>query len=130
MKKDFDLWNIKKKSIDISDSGFLFHEGEIWWCMVGVNIGEESCGKGNLFMRPVFILRKLSRKNFIGIPVSTKTKIGTWFVSVLVNNMTQTFLLYQMRMFSSNRLQRRLVNVPRSDVIKIKEKIKSLLNLF
>ncbi|MBU2219125.1 hypothetical protein KKG15_01365 [Patescibacteria group bacterium] len=40
-EKDFDAWNIQKKKIHSRDEKILFHEREIWWCSLGVNIGFE-----------------------------------------------------------------------------------------
>jgi len=41
VEKDFDKWNMKKKKLDKNKRDLLFKEGEIWWCSLGVNIGEE-----------------------------------------------------------------------------------------
>ena len=77
MKKDFDKWNIRKKHLEETDDEILFKDGEVWWCHVGINIKTESCGKGEYFQRPVLILKRLSMKSFIGIPLSTQIKIGS-----------------------------------------------------
>lgn len=39
-----------------------FREREIWWCSVGINIGDEEDGKNNLFERPVLILKKFNER--------------------------------------------------------------------
>lgn len=129
MEKDFDGWNIVKKKLDQSDRKFLFKQGEVWWCSVGINIGDESCGKGKTLRRPVLVLKKLSSRNFIGIPLSTKERVGTWFATVLINGGAQYFLLHQIRMFSTNRLQRRLTTLDKYDFLKVKEKLEFLLEL-
>lgn len=56
----FDLWNSFKKilSVKISENAekkILFKEGEIWWASIGYNLGEEVCGKGEKFRRPVIV---------------------------------------------------------------------------
>ncbi|MBR1801681.1 hypothetical protein IJ768_00425 [Candidatus Saccharibacteria bacterium] len=61
MEKDFDGWNNYKKLLGKKDYIFKFHEGEIWNCYIGENIGCEECGK-NDFLRPIFVLRKISKK--------------------------------------------------------------------
>ncbi len=78
MEKDFDNWNLKKKSLEGRDKKFLFNESEVWWCSVGLNVSVESCGKGAEFQRPVLVLKKLSKNSFIGIPLSTQEK--TWYM--------------------------------------------------
>ena len=36
-----------------------FKEKEIWWCNLGQNIGDEENGKGEFFMRPVWLSKNL-----------------------------------------------------------------------
>lgn len=129
MDKNFDDWNNKKKVLENRQEKFLFKEGDIWWCSVGLNIKEESCGKGEDFQRPVLVLKKLSGNSFIGVPLSTKEKIGTWFTDINIFNEKRCVLLYQIRMFSSNRFQRRLATLDDNDFSKVKEKLKALLEL-
>lgn len=129
MKKDFDLWNIQKKKLEDVSSKFFFKEGEVWWCAVGLNIANESCGKGETFRRPIIILKKLSARNFIGIPVSTQKKTGSWFTSISIHGHTQCVLLYQIRMFSTNRFQRRLATLDSNEFLEVKEKLDALLEL-
>ncbi|MDD5721345.1 MAG: hypothetical protein PHT16_02780 [Candidatus Pacebacteria bacterium] len=78
MEKDFDKWNEIKKELDVKEQKFFFKEGEIWWMSVGLNVAKESCGKGIIFRRPVLILRKLSSDSFIGLPLTSKKKIGSF----------------------------------------------------
>lgn len=127
--KDFDGWNDQKKQLEKVGQKFLFKQGEVWWCAVGANVGDESCGKGDVFGRPVLILKKLSGENYIGIPLSTKRKTGTWFVEVRVHGEVVSALLYQIRMFSANRFQRRLTTLDVADFARVKEKLETLLEL-
>lgn len=129
MEKDFDKWNSKKKGLEKLSARFLFKTGEIWWCSVGLNIMAESCGKGENFQRPVLVLKKLSVENFIGIPLSSKKKEGTWFCEITVHGEKRYALLYQIRMFSANRFQRRLASLDDADFKKVKEKLEALLEL-
>ncbi|GAB5417026.1 MAG: hypothetical protein Crog4KO_18920 [Crocinitomicaceae bacterium] len=126
---DFDRWNEKKKKLAVISKKHLFKEGDVWWISLGLNIDSESYGKGEEFRRPVLVLRKLSGSNFIGIPLSSRLKQGTWFAEVKILGEDQTALLYQVRMFSSNRLQRRLTTLEDNDFNQIKEKLKDLLEL-
>lgn len=129
MQKDFDNWNNKKKIIESRQDKFLFKEGDIWWCSVGINIKSESCGKGENYQRPVLIIRKLSSEVFIGIPLSTQEKIGTWFTDITILGQKRWALLYQIKMFSTNRFQRRLATLDDNDFTKVKEKLEQLLQL-
>ncbi len=129
MNKNFDNWNNQKKDLELKNNQLLFKTGDIWWCSVGLNIRDESCGKGPTFRRPVLILKKLSRNAFIGIPLSTQVKEGTWFCDISILSKTQYVLLYQIRMFSSVRLQRRLTTLEDKDFARVKEKLEALLEL-
>ena len=129
MQKDFDQWNTKKKSLEEVEKKFLFKTGDIWWCSVGLNIKAESCGKGDDFQRPVLVLKKLSATSFIGIPLSTQEKTGTWFTEITISGEKRWALLYQVRMFSTNRFQRRLATLDDKDFVRVKEKLEALLEL-
>jgi len=123
------MWNKIKKDLEIKEQRFFFKEGEIWWISVGLNIAQESCGKGSIFRRPVLVLRKLSSDTFIGIPLSSKDKTGTWFTDITLGNEKRTVLLYQIRMFSTNRFESRLATLDDNDMKKVKEKLEFLLKL-
>ncbi len=41
MKKDFRRWTTKKEVLNDTEGTALFHEREVWWCALGVNIGFE-----------------------------------------------------------------------------------------
>jgi mRNA interferase MazF len=129
MEKDFDKWNNIKKKLENKNQKFFFKEREIWWMSVGVNIACESCGKGETFRRPVLVLRKLSGNSFIGIPLSSKDKSGTWFCDITINNQKRSVLLYQIRMFSTNRFESRMATLDDNDFEKVKEKLEALLEL-
>ena len=42
MEKDFDRWNSSKKRIDADLNEIDYHEREIWWCSIGVNVGSQN----------------------------------------------------------------------------------------
>ena len=74
--KDFDQWNAKKKLFDKKQLSkkLYFHEREIWWCSVGVNIGVEMDGKNHDFERPILIVKKFNGMMFWGVPLTSKPK--------------------------------------------------------
>jgi mRNA interferase MazF len=81
----------------------LFKEGEIWWCRIGMNVGHETYGKGVSFARPVLIYKKFSADFFIGIPMTSKKKEGTWFVPLVFNGKENCIILSQLRSFDGIR---------------------------
>jgi mRNA interferase MazF len=73
--KYFDRWNEQKKVRESSkEVSLVFHEREIWWCSIGVNIGDGEDGKNELFERPVPILKKFNRKIALVLPMSKRVK--------------------------------------------------------
>ncbi len=49
--KDFDRWNEQKKQLHNEADNLLYHQGEIWWCHLGINISfERRCPRtGDLY---------------------------------------------------------------------------------
>ncbi len=107
----------------------FFKQRDIWWCSVGKNIGVESDGKNNKFTRPVLVLKKLNSTSFIGLPLTTKVKNGTWFQQITLRGKVVTVTLNQIRIFSTNRLHSRLARLDNFDFIKTKRALKQLLGL-
>ena len=81
-----------------------FRDGEIWWCHVGMNVGMEIFGKGEVFERPVLIFKKLDKSLFFGIPLTTQQKDGNQYVPVVVGGRNVRAVLSQARTFDSRRL--------------------------
>lgn len=90
------LWTKKNKVV--------FKQGDIWWCSLGFNVGEEIFGKGEKFARPVLIFKKFTSNSFLGLPLTTHGKSGSWYVEVKFRNTKQYVLLNQARMLDKKRL--------------------------
>lgn len=99
----------------------LFKENEIWWCYVGENIGIEVNGKSSKFTRPVLILKKYDRYSFFGLPLSTKSKTGTWYVPIYFLGIPQIVVLSQSRVFDYRRLDRKMGELDVLEVSGVKE---------
>ncbi len=125
----FNIWNQQKQKLDANKRRLLFKEGEIWWCSLGINVGEEVFGKGKNFTRPVVILKKLSSNTCVVLPLSTKIHLGEWYYTLEMNNSKRSVLLHQIRSISANRLYARQSGIPEEDFIKIKKSTAQLLGL-
>lgn len=109
MKKDFDSWNEKKKLLHQKEEALFYHEREIWWCALGVNIGFEQDGTGTECNRPVLILKGLSRQTFLAVPLTTSSKAHPFrpFIGVVEGEDAHA-LLSQLRVVDVRRLQRKI----------------------
>jgi mRNA interferase MazF len=108
MEKDFAGWSTLKQHLDGTDKIPSFKEREIWWCSVGVNIGFEIFGKGQIYTRPVLVVRKFSRSTFLGIPFTSKHKEKPRCHPVHFGGRDSVALLEQLRAFDSKRLVRKM----------------------
>jgi mRNA interferase MazF len=123
--KDFDRWNEVKKETEKMQTNPMIKEGEICWCRFGINIGNETIGKGKEFSRPVLIIKKFSRDVFWGVPLTSKRKNGSWYY--FLKNQNRTLILNQMRIFDRKRLQSKITQLPSRQLEDIIREIIKLL---
>ena len=128
--EDYDRWNEKKQKLNIQKREILFKEGEIWWCSLGLNIGQEVYGKGEQFLRPVIILRKLSDTLCIVLPITTKEHAGNWYHHFYLNSEPRWAMLRQIRSVSSSRLTKKQAELSRLNFNKLKKSVAFLLGPF
>jgi hypothetical protein len=74
----------------------------------------------------VLVFRKLSQYGFFGIPLSTKTQKGSWYVSVTHQEKPITINLSQSRFFSTKRLYNKLGTLDDGDFSKTKQAFEDL----
>ena len=104
MNKNFDFWNKIKKQTDNTKSETRISPGEIRWCKFGLNIGNEILGKGETFKRPVLILKKFSRDVFLGLPLTKKKSLGSWYYQINNEKVDGSIILNQSRTLDRKRL--------------------------
>ena len=98
--KEFDKQNEKKKLLDIKTKGRNHPKvGEVWWCSVGLNVGDEIYGKGENFGRPVLVINTESRSCFIGVPFTSKIKTGKYSKTIYCNEVIHTAQIMQVKLF-------------------------------
>src|ERR1700716_3042368 len=130
MEKDFDRWNKVKKAINATDEEdrVYFHEGDIWWVHLGVNVGFEIDGKLREFSRPVVVLRKYNQFSFLALPLTTNAKPNKWRIPIGGVAGRQAFaILSQLRNIDSHRLIEKKGHVDASLLTRLK-KAASLMN--
>jgi len=129
MKQKFDKWNNLKQKIELKEP-VQFRQGQIYFMSVGQNIGYEVYGKKELYLRPVLVYRKLSTRTFIGIPLSSKEKEGSYFFTFRYTQKTlSTALLNQIKTFDIKRAEYYDGYINVSDLGKLKDKLIKLLDI-
>ena len=126
-EKNFSDWIKIKEKIHNTARIPRIREGEVWWCGMGENVGTEINGKNATFSRPVVIIKKMSRLGFMGVPLTSQEKTGSWYVEFEFLNKKEYAALNQTRYFSVHRLYSRMGQMPNSDLEKIR---KGFLQLF
>ncbi len=127
MTKRFISWIFNKIIIDKTYKETCINEHEVYWCLLGENIGFEQNGKGEYFLRPVLVLKKFNNNIFWGIPMSTKNKDNKYYVKVLIKDVEQSAIISQLRILDTKRLYQFIGYVSREDFARIKIRIKDLL---
>jgi len=127
--KNFDAWNDIKKEIDNHVNTIIFKERDIFWTSIGENIGFEQNGKGDIFSRPVLVMKKFSKNMFFGIPLSTQMKQGNFFFEFDLNGEKSNALIVQGRLFDAKRLENKIGMIEKGDFEYLKTKLKELLNV-
>ena len=127
--KDFDLWNGLKKQLDAKEVKFNCDVREIWWCAVGENVGEETSGKNDNFERPVLILKKFSKNNFLVLPITSAVRDGSYFYTLELGGKERSLMLHQARFVSKKRFLRRIEILSENKFNLIQKKYKELYQI-
>ena len=125
-EKHFREWIGLKEKLHFHGSLPRISEGEVWWCSCGENIGIEINGKSTRFTRPVLIMKKLGRRGFMGIPLTSQEKTGSWYVKFNFLNKNQFAAICQARVLSVSRLHGKIGQIPNSDMVIIKKSFHKL----
>lgn len=113
MQKDFKEWHKKKSEIHAAKGRALFHEREVWWCTLGVNIGFEQDGGSTDFGRPVVILKKFNLDTCLVVPLTTRAKSGTYYFPLgAVGGRDAVAVISQVRFLDRKRLSNKICTLP------------------
>lgn len=75
-KKDILKWSKLKLEIDGEIARPNVKKAEVRWCALGHNVGSEIDGKGDLFARPILILKIVSNHTCLCLPLTHSEKMG------------------------------------------------------
>lgn len=121
LKRFLEWMGMKEKIHNTENIPPLFKENEIWWCYIGENVGIEINGKDRQFTRPVFIFKKYDSYSFLGLPLTTKPKTGTWYAAITFTGINQTVVLSQGRVFDYRRFKEKMGELDEKDSQKVRE---------
>jgi mRNA-degrading endonuclease toxin of MazEF toxin-antitoxin module len=126
--KDFDKWNEKKKQLHKEAVNLLYHQEEIWWCHLGINIGFEEDGTGDEAERPVVIVRRFNSQLCWVIPLTTSQKKNPYyFYAGNVDGVPASVILSQMRPVDTKRLINLVGVMDHKIFYPIKQAVRALL---
>lgn len=110
MNKNFDVWNELKKKIHANDDNLpLYAEREVRWCRLGANLGFEIDGAGDGFARPVVVLKRLSRRLCLVVPLTTTLKPGRYHLPLgQIGGRQASAIISQLRVIDTRRLDRQM----------------------
>lgn len=127
MNKNFDEWNVVKKTLDDKHRTPTFKQREVWWCSVGLNVGHEENGKNEFFNRPVLVVRKFNNQIFLGVPLSTKIKDNKFYHPIHLKGKSGSVLLSQIRVWDSKRLTHKVGDITQDQFDLVRRKVIELI---
>ena len=125
--KIFDDWNEVKKKIENLEKNINLKEGNIYLVSIGQNVGNESFGKGEIFLRPVLVLKKLGHNYFVGIPLTSKKKVGSYFFEFAYKDRLSYAMFNQVRTFNAKRILKYHGKIKKDDFVTLKESFRKFL---
>ena len=128
MKKDFDSWNEQKKKLNDREDILLYHERDIRWCQLGINVGFEQDGTGAQRARPVLILKAFSREVCLAVPLTTSKKRNPYHISIgEVAGRDEAVIISQLRLIDTKRLDQKIGFLSKDTFNQIRKAVKGLL---
>lgn len=128
MHKDFDDWNTLKKEIHSKNENKLYHAREVWWCSLGVNVGFEQDGTGEVKERPVLIIKGFSKYVCLIVPLTTSTKKNPYhFLLGEIDSKKSFAITSQIRLIDTKRLINKIGFVEKEVFDKVRKIARDLI---
>ena len=123
MIKDFKKWHDKKRFLHNEKVRPFFHEREVWFCTLGLNVGFEQDGSGEEFLRPIVVIKKFNNEVFWGLPLTKIVKRGKYYYQFNIEGKKDisTVVLSQIRLIDAKRLQYKIGDLGEKDFLEIKK---------
>ena len=127
MEKDFNHWNNLKQKLDDKQNAPAFKQRDVWWCHLGINVGDEENGKNKVYSRPILIIKKFNNRIFWGVPLTTQIKEKHYYHKIHFKDKEQCVMVSQLRLWDAKRLTTRLGRLTGNQFEDIKKIISDLL---
>ena len=102
--KNFDGWNKIKKKVE-DRNRMIVKSGALCICNFGLNIGYETDGKDEYYIRPAFVLLGFGLNGWIVVPLTTIEKKSKFLIQL---NAKSKINLSQIRYLDSKRFYREI----------------------
>ncbi len=128
----YDKWNEIKKQTNEVKFKLTIKPREIYWAKIGQNVGDEEYGKGEIFSRPVVVVKQLTHDLFIALPTTTTPRENDKYYHNIEykDNHNKTIksscMILQLRVLSKKRLTNKVGNVKKDDFEIILKKLRDL----
>ncbi len=106
-----------------------FYENEIWYCHLGMNIGNEEMGKDDTqeYLRPLLILKKFSNHMCLVVPLTSTIKEAPYSYTFTFRDKRSAAMLTQIRSIDAQRLHTYMGIIPKMTARDFKEITKRLI---
>jgi len=118
-----------KEKIDNEQRKFVIRAGEIRWCSIGVNVGEEIDDKGVSFARPVIVVEKVGNQTALVVPMTTKLKNFPGYIPFTYKEKEMRLCVNHLKSISQKRLLKRKGRISNKRLQEVKDEIKKFYNL-
>ena len=127
MSKDFSIWHVVKKEVDEKTTSRTYHEREIWWANLGLNVGNEQDGSGPRSMRPVLIVKGISKETCFVLPITTSEQQNQYRISIgSATGKLSKVILSQLRLIDTRRLAEYVVLLDKRMFAEIRKNVRDL----
>ena len=125
--KDFFNWHSKKSKLDSIQKRPYFHEAEVWYASLGLNIGYEQDGKGTDYLRPALIVRKFNNYICWVVPLTHTTKDTIHYAHITVLGDESAAILSQLKLIDVKRFSHKIDKISDDDFKLVTRKLKGLI---
>lgn len=128
MNEEFDNWNNLKKGIHDKYTRKYYHEREIWWCLLGRNIGYEHNGDKFENQRPVLIVKSLGANTCYITPLTSSKSTHPLRIPIgSIDDKPASIVISQLRVIDTKRLSQKICTLDKERFEVTRKAIKDLL---